>query len=87
MAAIEWMCAEYGIRLSEGIWDTSLVIPLLLLPVRNQRHGGESGPSYADRASMKARNQIRGWLEENFSIVPKPLSETGWVLAEAPQPI
>ena len=53
---------------------------IVLLPVRNEREGGSSGPSYATRASMAARNKARAWLQDNFTIVPKPPTETGWQL-------
>lgn len=51
-----------------------------MLPVRNERHGGSGGPSYTVRASMAARNKARKFLEQNFKIVKKPVSETGWLL-------
>ena len=51
-----------------------------MLPVRNERIGGDGGPSYANRASMDARNKARAFLEQHFSIVSKPVTETGWQL-------
>lgn len=77
------MSAEYGVSLADAIWRTSLVIPLVLLPVRNQRLGGDGGPSYANRASMDARNRARRFLEAHYTIVPKPVHETGWQLGTA----
>lgn len=59
-------------------------MPLVLLPVRNQRHGGDSGPSYADRASIAARNKARAFLETHFEITNQPLAETGWQLGDSP---
>jgi hypothetical protein len=56
------------------------VIALVLMPVRNQRHGGNGGPGYIARASMAARNKARHFLEEHFTIVNKPLPEVGWQL-------
>lgn len=41
---------------------------MILLPIRNERMGGGSGPSYTTTASLKARNKARAWLEENFTI-------------------
>ena len=74
------MCAEYGISFTDAVWRTSLVIPLVMLPARNERMGGEGGPSYCTRASIAARNKARAFLETHFSIVPKPVTETGWQL-------
>lgn len=56
------------------------MIPLVLLPVRNERNGGSAGPSYTTKASLAARNKARVFLEEHFNIVPKPVHETGWKL-------
>ena len=56
------------------------MIPLVLMPVRNERHGGSGGPSYATKASIAARNKTRRFLEQHFTIVKKPVSETGWQL-------
>ena len=53
---------------------------IVLLPVRNEREGGSSGPSYATRAAMTARNKAHAFLHAHFSIVPKPPTETGWQL-------
>lgn len=53
---------------------------MILLPVRNERHGGKSGPGYVQHASMKARNKALKYMEENFTIVEKPVTETGWKL-------
>lgn len=50
------------------------------MPIRNERHGGKSGPSYAARASAAARNKARAFLESHFTIVPKPVHITGWQL-------
>lgn len=50
------------------MWDTPLALALVLLPVRNERHGGTSGPAYTTDANIKARNRARRWLEENFEI-------------------
>lgn len=50
------------------------------MPARNQRSGGDGGPSYANRASMDARNRTRKFLQEHFTITTKPVSETGWQL-------
>jgi len=50
------------------------------MPIRNERHGGKSGPSYTTRASMAARNKARAFLESHFRIVKKPIQETGWKL-------
>lgn len=77
------MAAEYGVSLADAVWRTGLVIPLVLLPVRNQRLGGDGGPSYANRASMDARNRARRFLEAHFTIVAKPVAETGWRLGRA----
>lgn len=53
------------------------------MPVRNERMGGDGGPSFANRASMDARNRARKFLEQHFTIVPKPVTETGWKLGTA----
>jgi hypothetical protein len=76
--------AEYGIRPVEAVWHTALVIPLVLMAARNERHGGSGGPSYAARASTAARNKARQFLEAHFTIVPKPVHETGWKLGTEP---
>lgn len=56
------------------------MIPLVLLPVRNERHGGSAGPSYTQRASMDARNKALAFLTTHFEIVKRPLAEIGWQL-------
>lgn len=66
--------------LAEAIWETALTIPLVLMPVRNERMGGSSGPSYTTRASTTARNRARAFLEQHFTIVTKPVAATGWKL-------
>jgi hypothetical protein len=58
------------------------VIPLILLPVRNERLGGSGGPSYAIKASITARNKARRFLETHFQLVDKPATETGWKLGQ-----
>lgn len=50
------------------------------MPVRNERHGGSTGPNYTTKASLAARNKARAFLESHFEIVPKPVQETGWQL-------
>lgn len=70
--------------LAEAIWETALVIPMILMPIRNERLGGKAGPSYANRASMEAKNQARAFLETHFQIVPKPAHLTGWQLGTQP---
>lgn len=77
------MMAEYGTPIDAAIWETPLIVPMILLPARNERHGGESGPSYATRARMDAANRARAFLEQHFQIVPKPVAETGWQLGTA----
>lgn len=62
------------------MWATPLAIAMILLPVRNERMGGGSGPSYVTNASLQARNRARTWLTENYHIVPDPPDITGWVL-------
>ena len=79
---MEWLAHEYQITIAEAVWETPLEIALILLPVRNQRLGGSSGPSYATKASMRARNKAAKFLREHFEIVNKPVSETGWKLGE-----
>jgi hypothetical protein len=79
--------AEYHIPLPTAIWDTPLAVPLALLPVRNERHGGDTGPSHTTRASIRARNRARAWLAAHFTLVPKPPSETGWHLGKTPLPL
>jgi hypothetical protein len=54
------------------------------MPIRNERHGGSGGPSYAARASTAARNKARQFLETHFTIVPKPAAQTGWKLGTEP---
>jgi hypothetical protein len=56
------------------------VIPLVLMPVRNERLGGSGGPNYVVRASLSARNQARRFLESHFEIVDKSPTEIGWKL-------
>jgi hypothetical protein len=51
-----------------------------MLPVRNERLGGSGGPDYVTRATMAARNKAKRFLGENFTIVNKPVQETGWLL-------
>lgn len=75
--------AEYGISPADAVWRTALALPLILMPARNQRHGGSTGPSYATRARMDAANRARAFLEQHFQIVPKPVAETGWQLGTA----
>ena len=43
---------------------------MALLPARNERTGGSSGPGYTTNAMIKARNRARAWLARNFTIVP-----------------
>lgn len=56
-----------------------------MLPVRNERLGGTSGPDYVIQSSLTARNKARRFLEENFEIVSRPWSETGWLLGSDTQ--
>lgn len=56
------------------------MIPLVLLPVRNERMGGSGGPSYATRAGNAASTRARRFLEQYFTIVDKPVTDTGWQL-------
>lgn len=57
-----------------------MAIALILQPVRNEREGGSSGPSYVTTAALKARNKARRWITRYYHITPAPLSELGWVL-------
>lgn len=50
------------------------------MPVRNERHGGASGPDYVTRAGNAASSKATRFLEAHFTIVPKPVEETGWQL-------
>jgi hypothetical protein len=79
---VEWLAAEYGISFSEAVWTTPLVIALVMMPVRNERHGGTSGPSYVTRAGNTASSKATRFLETHFRIVPKSVEETGWKLGE-----
>lgn len=76
--------AEYRLSFDAAVWDFPLVLAVLMLPVRNERQGGKSGPSYATNAAIDARNRARIWLEANFQISPKPLAEIGRVLTPDP---
>lgn len=62
------------------MWRTPLVVALVMMPVRNERIAGRSGPNYVDRKTMEARNRARAFLEAHFEIVAKPVTEVGWVL-------
>ena len=53
---------------------------MVLLPIRNERIGGSGGPSYVAKASMAARVRALNFLKTHFEIVPKPVTETGWML-------
>lgn len=67
--------------IATAIWRTPLAVALVLLPVRNERHGGSSGgPDYTTKASLNAKNRARDFLESHFQIVPKSPAEIGWVL-------
>lgn len=74
------MAAEYRLSFAAAVWSTPLSLALVLLPVRNERHGGTTGPAYTTDANIKARNRCRAWLEANFTIVPDPPAITGWKL-------
>jgi hypothetical protein len=50
------------------------------MPVRNERHGGTSGPDYVTRAGNTASARAEKFLAAHFTIVPKPLEQTGWQL-------
>ncbi len=50
------------------------------MPVRNERNGGTSGPSYVTRAGNIASSRAQRFLEKHFTIVAKSLEETGWQL-------
>lgn len=63
-----------------AVWETSLALALVLLPVRNERHGGSAGPDYVTRAANAASNRARRYLEQHFQIVPKSPEQTGWQL-------
>ena len=80
MATVEWLAHEYRIPFPEAVWEFPLILAILMLPVRNERNGGETGPSYATTAAINARNKAREWLKQNYDLTEKPLSETGWVL-------
>lgn len=68
--------------LEVAVWNTSLLVPLVLMPVRNERLGGGGGPSYVTRAGNAASAKAREFLEAHFEIVDKPPTETGWQLGE-----
>ncbi len=65
----------------KAVWETPKALALILLPARNERNGGKTGPSYATNAAIDARNRCRAWLETHFTITDKPLAETGWQLS------
>lgn len=77
---VEWLAAEYHMPLGVAIWEVPLTLPMVLLPIRNERMGGTNGPNYVDMASMDAKNKARAFLETHFEIVAKPVTETGWML-------
>jgi hypothetical protein len=77
---VEWLAAEYNITFAQAIWEIPLVLPLVMMPVRNERLGGSGGPSYIIRASLAAKNKAHAFLTEHFTIVPKSPAETGWKL-------
>jgi hypothetical protein len=67
--------------IADAIWRTPLAVPLVLMPVRNERLGGSGGgPDYVTKASLSAKNRARAFLEKHFEIVAKPLAEIGWML-------
>ena len=77
---MEWLVAEYGLSFTEAVWKTPLVLAMVILPVRNERHGASGGPSFIVRASLRAKNRAYEFLKEHFEIVPKSPAETGWRL-------
>lgn len=77
---MEWLAAEYSIPFSQAIWETPLALALVMLPIRNERHGASGGPSYILRASLAAKNKAYEFLQANFTLVPKSPSEIGWRL-------
>lgn len=72
--------AEYHVSPAEAVWDFPLALAMVLLPARNERHGGDTGPSYVSEASIRARNKARRFFEKYYTITKKPLSEVGWQL-------
>jgi len=80
MAAVEWIVAEYSYKFDAAVWDFPLVLAIIMLPVRNERNGGSTGPSYSTNAAIDARNRCRAWLEQHYTITNKPLIEVGWQL-------
>lgn len=53
---------------------------MVMMPVRNERHGGTTGPSYVVAASLAAKNKARAFLETHFEIVAASPAEVGWQL-------
>ena len=80
MAAVEWIVAEYGYTFEKAVWDFPMILAVIMLPVRNERNGGDTGPSYAVNAAIDARNRCREWLETHYTLTNKPITEVGWVL-------
>jgi hypothetical protein len=72
--------AEYRLSFDAAVWDFPLLLAVVMLPVRNERQGGKSGPSYATNANIDARNRARAWLEARFLITDKSPAEIGWIL-------
>lgn len=77
---MEWLAAEYKITFAQAVWEIPLVLPLVMMPVRNERLGASGGPSYILRASLAAKNKAYEFLQAHFTLVPKSPSEIGWRL-------
>lgn len=84
MREVEWLMATYGISYKKAIWRFPRLLTHLLMPVFAQRQGATGGLSFAERASIKARQSATAWLELHYNIIDKPLAETGWQLGEPP---
>lgn len=67
---MEWLAAEYGVSFEAAVWEVPLALALVLLPIRNERKHGVTHATHPERASMRARNKARAWLERNYSIMP-----------------
>lgn len=72
--------AEYHLTLTEAVFEFPLAAANVLLPVRNERQGGNSGPGFVTSASIRGRNTAKAWLEQHYQIVDKPVAEVGWKL-------
>lgn len=76
--------ATYRVSFKKAMWKFPRLMTFLLMPVYAQRQGANAQISFADRASIRARQEARRWIETYFEITDEPIETIGWQLGDPP---